>query len=317
MKIFNINKSTESLALEICKSLNVELGKLVIDKFSDGEYSPQFGESIRNQTVFLISNTRRPNHIIKTLLTIDAAKRASANQIIAILPYYGYSRQDKKEGPRGPIGAKLMADLLSSAGLTSVILLDLHAEQIEGYFNFPVNHIKGKNVFVPYIEQRIDSGLIGNGRDIVICSPDSGGVGRAMSFYKKLKRKYANVSFAMMEKHREKPNEIAHMNLIGDVNDKDVIIIDDMCDTAGTLSKASSKLKLAGANTVRAVITHPVLSGNAYININESDLEEVLVSNSISIKDLSDKITVVDASYVFAKAIEVIVNSRSLHEINN
>lgn len=321
-KIFNVTPDTAELSKRIGLVVGAShMAPFKMDAFSDGEYSPQFLSSIRNNTVFLIGTTADPHNIVKMFLALDAAKRASAAKIVAVLPYYGYSRQDKKEGPRGAIGAKLMADLLETAGATTIIALELHATQIEGYFNCPVNHIHGHTIFLKELEKRIDAGVIGKDHPLTICAPDAGGVLRAMKYYKKLlKRPGLDVDFAMMEKHREKPNEISHMELIGNVKGRDVVLIDDMGDTMGTVKRATSKLIEAEANSTRVILTHPVFSGNAYKNLEESQADEFIVSDSLPLSEeglKNDRITVVSSANIFAKVTEAVAKSGSMHRINS
>ena len=307
-KIFSIDGS--KLATNIAIQLDAEhydqiLGKFKVDTFSDGEISPQFMESVRDKKVFLVSSTTSPEKMLTLLLSIDAAKRASASEVIVVLPYFGYSRQDRKEGMRGAIGAKLIADLLQTAGASRIISIDLHAEQIQGFFDIPVNMIPGHVTFAPFI-RTIDSD------NYCICSPDAGGVKRASRFYQKFLYKFPDTHFAMLSKLRDKPNSIERMDLIGDVKDRHVIIVDDMIDTGGTLVNAARLLKEGGAKTVTAVISHGVLSGAGHERIaGSTDLDKLIITDTIE-QISNPKIQVVSCAPAIAAAIEAIVNSISM-----
>jgi ribose-phosphate pyrophosphokinase len=281
------------------------LGKFKVDTFSDGEISPQFMESVRDKKVFLVSSTTSPEKMLTLLLSIDAAKRASASEVIVVLPYFGYSRQDRKEGMRGAIGAKLMADLLQTAGASRIISIDLHAEQIQGFFDIPVNMIPGHVVFSSFVRGLGDD-------EFCICSPDAGGVKRASRFYQKFLYKFPDTHFAMLSKLRDKPNSIERMDLIGDVKDRHVILVDDMIDTGGTLVNAARLLKQGGAKKVTAVISHGVLSGVGHDRIaGSTDLDKLIITDSIEQTD-NPKIQVVSCAPAIAAAIEAIVNSLSM-----
>ena len=283
------------------------LGKMKIDKFSDGELSPQFLETVRDKRVFLVISTTTPEKIIMLLLAIDAAKRASAKEIILVIPYFGYSRQDRKEGSRGAIGAKLMADVLYHAGADKIISIDLHSEQIQGFFNIPVNMIPGHIAFKNFTRNLPDD-------EYCVCSPDAGGVKRAMRFYTKFLHRFPGTTFAMMSKIRTRPNEIERMDLIGEVKGKHVILLDDMVDTGGTLVKAAELLKNGGATKVTALISHGVLSGGGYAKIyNDSNLDQLVITNSIEQKN-TEKIKVVSCAHSLARAIKAIINSSSMDE---
>ena len=307
-KIFSIDGS--KLATDIAIQLDPEdydqiLGKFKVDTFSDGEISPQFMESVRDKKVFLVSSTTSPEKMLTLLLSIDAAKRASASEVIVVLPYFGYSRQDRKEGMRGAIGAKLIADLLQTAGASRIISIDLHAEQIQGFFDIPVNMIPGHVVFSSLVRGLDDEGFC-------ICSPDAGGVKRASRFYQKFLYKFPDTHFAMLSKLRDKPNSIERMDLIGDVKDRHVILVDDMIDTGGTLVNAARLLKEGGAKKVTAVISHGVLSGVGHDRIAVStDLDKLIITDSIEQTD-NPKIQVVSCAPAIAAAIEAIVNSLSM-----
>ena len=304
-KIFSINNS--GLSEKVCQHLGTELGSIKIDTFSDGEMSPQFGESVRGQKVFLICTTSNPQEILKLLLALDAAKRASASEVIAILPYYGYSRQDRKEGPRGAVGARLMADLIQTAGAHRLICLDLHADQIQGFFNGPVNLVPG---YVAYREffRNLPEGKYS------ICSPDAGGVKRANKFYQHFLKQHPDTTFSMLSKLRDKPNSIERMDLIGDITDRDVIIIDDMIDTGGTLIKAAELLKQGGATSVSACITHGVLSGSGHERIASSThLDKLIITDSIE-QAWNPKIDVVSCAPAIAATIKAITSKSSLEQ---
>jgi ribose-phosphate pyrophosphokinase len=307
-KIFSIDGS--KLATDIAIQLDPDdydqiLGKFKVDTFSDGEISPQFMESVRDKKVFLVSSTTSPEKMLTLLLSIDAAKRASASEVIVVLPYFGYSRQDRKEGMRGAIGAKLIADLLQTAGASRIISIDLHAEQIQGFFDIPVNMIPGHVVFSSLVRGLDDDGFC-------ICSPDAGGVKRASRFYQKFLYKFPDTHFAMLSKLRDKPNSIERMDLIGDVKDRHVILVDDMIDTGGTLVNAARLLKEGGAKKVTAVISHGVLSGLGHERIAAStDLDKLIITDSIEQID-NPKIQVVSCAPAIAAAIEAIVNSLSM-----
>src|SRR5678809_1527933 len=277
-KIFSGTGSQE-LAEQICKKFGEQLGKINIQKFSDGEISVEYQESIRGQFVFLVQSTFSPtDNLMELLLMIDAAKRASAYKVIAVIPYYGYARQDMKDKPRVAIGSKLVANMLTAAGADRVITMDLHAPQIQGYFDIPVDHLDSSAIFIPYIQSlRLEN--------LTFAAPDVGAANRIREI-----ASYFEAEMVSCDKHRKRANEIASMMVIGDVTDKDIVIIDDICDTAGTLAKAAALLKEKGARTVRAMITHPVLSGKAYENIENSVLEELVVCDTIPIKHESPKI---------------------------
>lgn len=307
-KLFSVDGSqlAEKIAMELePNNYSQILGKFKVDTFSDGELSPQYMESIRDKKVFLVSSTTSPDKILTLLLAIDAAKRASASEVIVISPYFGYSRQDRREGIRGAIGAKLMADLLQTAGADRLISIDLHSEQIQGFFDIPVNMIPGSVVFTKYVKTL-------NAADYVICSPDAGGVKRATKFYQKFLKKFPDTHFAMLSKLRDKPNSIDRMDLIGEVNGKNVIIVDDMVDTAGTLCGAAMILKQAGASSVTAFISHGVLSGAGHQRILQSQwLDKLVITDSIEQKP-NEKIETISCAPAIAVAIEALVNSLSL-----
>lgn len=285
-KIFSIDGREEIVdeviyRFEKHNNESLKKGKVRIDKFSDGEMSICYEEYVRGMKVFLICSTVDSDSIIKLNLAIDAALRASAKEIVAITPYFGYARQDRKDGIRGALGAKVMMNMYIANGMNRLISMDLHADQIQGFANLPIDHISGYSIFKKDLESIAER----SPDNLVICSPDAGGVKRAFVFQKKLiDIGYENVEFAMLSKMRKKPNQVDRMDLIGDVVDKDVVIVDDMIDTAGTLCKAAKILKDSGAKSVNAFCTHPVLSGPAYERIGKSVLENLYVSNSLPIK---------------------------------
>lgn len=288
---------------EICE---LTLCKTSVEIFSDGECAPQIEETVRGQKVFIIGSTSS-SQIMETLLTIDAAKRAAAESIIVVLPYYGYARQDRKDGIRGPIGAKVVADLLTAAGASEIVTIDLHAAQIQGFFNIPFDHIEGHAIFSKTIKAYIEK-LEG---ETVICTPDQGGFQRASKMAEKLE-----VSMVAINKHRDKPNSISSMELIGDVKGKNVIIVDDMCDTAGTLCKAVNYIKDSGAKTVSAVCTHPVLSGKAMENIKACEnLSRLFVSDTIPRVNGFSKVETVSCAHMLAKVITRITAKQSINEV--
>src|SRR5215207_4030278 len=260
-KIFS-GTSSQHLAEQICKRFGTQLGRVKIQKFSDGEISPIFLESVRGDYVFLVQSTFSPaENLMELLLMIDAARRASAEKIIAVIPYYGYARQDRKDRPRVAIGSKLVANMLVAAGADRIITMDLHAPQIQGFFDIPVDHLDSSAVFIPYITQmRLEN--------LTFAAPDVGATNRIREI-----ASYFEAEMVICDKHRKRANEIASVVVIGDVADKDIVIIDDICDTGGTLAKSAALIKEKGARSVRALITHPVLSGKAYETIENSVLE--------------------------------------------
>ena len=294
-------KASKDFALKVAKALNLQLGDSDVLTFSDGEFQPCYNESVRGATVFIIQSTFPPtDNLFELLLMIDAAKRASAHRVIAVMPYFGWARQDRKDKPRVSIGAKLVANMLHAAGCDRVMTCDLHADQIQGFFDFPVDHIYASAVFLPYIE-KMDL------KNLAIAAPDMGGAKRANAY-----ARYLQCPVIICHKSREKANVVGSITAIGDVAGKDVIIVDDMVDTAGTLAKAANVLKEMGAASVRACATHPVFYGPAYDRIAESALEEVIVSDTIPLssdpnKDKS-KITVLSMTDMFADIINKVYN---------
>jgi ribose-phosphate pyrophosphokinase len=303
-KIF-AGTGSQYLAELICKSYGCQLGKINIQKFSDGEIQPIFLESIRGDFVFLVQSTYAPaDNFMELLLMIDAARRASAGKIIAVLPYYGYSRQDRKDRPRVAIGAKLVANMLTAAGADRIITMDLHAPQIQAYFDIPVDHLDSSAVFIPYITQlRLEN--------LTFAAPDVGATNRIREI-----ANYFEAEMVICDKHRKRANEIASMVVIGDVTNKDIVIIDDICDTAGTLKKAAALLKEKGARSVRALITHAVLSGKAYENIESSVLEELVVCDTIPVKQPApSKIKCITTAELFAVAIRNAYENKSINNL--
>ena len=300
VKIF-AGRHSKELANNIANSYGTELGKVVISSFSDGEFQPSFEETVRGKKVFIIQSTPPPFDILlELLLMIDAAKRASAKQIIAVVPYFGMARQDRKDKPRVPIGAKLIANLISSAGATRIMTMDLHADQIQGFFEVPVDHLFASTIFIPYIKSlKLDN--------LVIASPDIGGSKRANVYAKHL-----NCEMVICYKKRKKANVIDSMKIIGDIKNKNVILIDDMMDTGDTICKASEMMIASGAKSVRAICTHAILSGNAHENIANSSLNELVVTNSLPLQKINKKIKVLDVSNLFAQTIKNVCTNESI-----
>ena len=303
LKIFT-GRATRYLTEKICDSLGVDLGKSSCPVFADGEFEPCYEETIRGCHVFIVQSTPpTADNLLELLLLIDAAKRASAYKVIAVIPYFGYARQDRKDKPRVSIGAKLMADLLSTAGVDRVITMDLHADQIQGFFNVPVDHLYASAHFIPYIEKM---GL----ENLVIASPDVGGTKRANTYAKMLE-----VDMVICHKTRAKANEVGSMTVIGEVAGKDVIIVDDMIDTAGTITKAANLMKKAGAKSVRAFAAHGVLSGPAVERIEKSELEEVFFTDSIKPTTGTTKIKYISVADAYAEAISRVYKNQSISSL--
>jgi ribose-phosphate pyrophosphokinase len=327
MKIYS-GTGNEQLTNKICEILNLELqknsnfdfiqdseispGKLKIEKFSDGEIMPLFSESIRDKDVFFVQTTNSSDKIMETLLVCDAAKRSGCKSFTLVSPFQGYSRQDKTDHLRSSIGSKLLADILTTAGMNRIITIDLHASAIQGFYNVPVIHLNGNKIFIDYIkENKIE--------DITIVAPDQGAVRRASDFCKA----FPDATFAMINKKRIKPNEIHSMELVGDVQGRNVVIVDDMADTLGTMCKAAELLISSGAKSVRCIATHGILSGKAIENLYNSKISELLVSDSIpniNLKDIdgveTSKLKVISCSNLIAKSIWSLEYKRSIHEIN-
>ncbi|MBP8783571.1 MAG: ribose-phosphate pyrophosphokinase [Paludibacter sp.] len=303
---FKVFSGTNSryLAEKICESLKCPLGKMKIEHFSDGEFSVSYEESIRGQYVYLVQSTfPNSDNLMELLLMIDAAKRASAYKVIAVIPYFGWARQDRKDKPRVSIAAKLIADMLSIAGVDRVITMDLHADQIQGFFNVPVDHLYGSTIFIPFIKSL-------NLDNLVIASPDVGGSKRAGSYSKHL-----GVPMVLCHKTREKANVVGQMTIIGDVEGKDVIITDDMVDTAGTLCMAADLMKKNGAKSVRAIVTHGVMSGAATQRVMESELSEIVFTDSIPFDcKKCDKVRILSIADMFADTIYRVQEHKSISE---
>ena len=303
VKLFAGSGTTE-LADKIARAYGRELGDVKLARFSDGEIQPSFDETVRGCDVFLIQSTCQPyDNLIELLLLTDAAKRASAHYITVVIPYFGMAGQDRKDKPRVAIGAKLFANLIVAAGAHRIMTMDLHAAQIQGFFDIPVDHLDASVIFVPYIKSL-------NLQNLTIASPDMGGSYRARTF-----AKFFNAEVVICDKRRKRANEIESMSIIGDVTGQDIVLIDDICDTAGTLSKAASLIMENGANSVRAVCTHPVLSGRAIETIENSVLTELIVTNTIPLKHQSEKIRVLSTADLFAKAIANVNEHGSISEL--
>ena len=299
-KVFAGTKS-EYMAQEICAELGVPLGKMNIQRFADGEFEVSFEESIRGCEVFLVQSTfPNSDNLMELLLMIDSAKRASAASIIAVMPYFGWARQDRKDKPRVSIASKLVADLLSAAGVDRVICMDLHADQIQGFFNVPVDHLYASSVFIPYIKSlKLE--------DMVIATPDVGGAKRANNY-----AKYFDVPLVLCHKQRAKANVVASMTVIGDVKDKNVILIDDMVDTAGTITKAADLMMSEGAKSVRALATHAIMSDPASQRVDDSMMEEIIFTNSIPYTGSCKKCTILSVAKLFADTIRRVHENQSI-----
>jgi len=303
VKLFAGSGST-ALAAKIAKAYGRELGDVVTSRFSDGEFQPSFNESVRGSDVFLIQSTNQPyDNLIELLLLTDAAKRASAHYITVVVPYFGMARQDRKDKPRVAIGAKLIANLITASGANRIMTMDLHAAQIQGFFDIPVDHLDASVIFVPYIKSL-------NLPNLTIASPDMGGSYRARTF-----AKFFNAEVVICDKRRKRANEIESMSIIGDVTGRDIVLIDDICDTAGTLAKAADLIMQHGANSVRAVCTHPVLSGKAYETVENSVLTELIVTDTIPLKQESPKIKVLSTADLFSKAIANVNEHGSISDL--
>jgi ribose-phosphate pyrophosphokinase len=304
-KLFS-GQSSRYLAEKIAKSYGKELGSVTINRFKDGEFAVSFDETVRGCDVFLIQSTFAPqDNLMELLMMIDAAKRASAHYITAVIPYFGMARQDRKDKPRVAIGARLVADLLSAAGVYRVMTMDLHAAQIQGFFNVPVDHLYASKIFIPYIQSL-------NLDKLTICAPDMGAASRVRSYLKKL-----DADMVVCDKVRKEANKVESITLIGDVKDRDVVIIDDIIDTAGTICKVADAIMERGARSVRACCTHPVLSGEAYNNINKSSLVEVVVADTLPLREGEDhaKIRVISVADLFAKAIRSVNEHQSINNL--
>ncbi len=303
VKLF-AGSGTTLLAQKIAESYGKPLGDVSLSRFSDGEFQPHFNESVRGCDIFLIQSTTPPTeNLMELLLMTDAAKRASAHYITVVVPYFGFARQDRKDKPRVAIGAKLIANLITAAGAHRIMTMDLHAAQIQGFFDIPVDHLDASVIFVPYIKSL-------NLPNLTIASPDMGGSYRARTF-----AKYFNAEVVICDKRRKRANEIESMSIIGDVSGQDIVLIDDICDTAGTLAKAASLIMENGANSVRAVCSHAVLSGKAYETIENSALAELIVTDTIPLKQESSKIKVLSTADLFAKAIANVNEHGSISDL--
>ncbi len=297
-------RASNDIGTRIAKAFGQELGNVIVNVFSDGEFQPSFEESIRGHSVYLVQSTMPPaDNLMELLMMVDAARRASAGKIVVVIPYFGFARQDRKDRPRVPIASKLVANLLTAAGIDRLITMDLHADQIQGFFDVPVDHIYSSKVFVSVIKSL-------NLENMIFASPDAGGTRRAAAYAKAF-----GTYFAICHKQRSRPNVIASMSLIGDVKGKDVILLDDMIDTAGTITKAANLIFDEGARSVRAFATHAVLSGDAYNRIEKSAFTKVYVTDSIPLRQQSDKIEVISTAEMFAEALKKIENNESLSSL--
>ena len=302
--VFSGTKS-RYLAEKICKSLDCPLGQMNVQHFADGEFSVSYEESIRGRDVFLVQSTfPSADNLMELLLMVDAAKRASAHSIIAVVPYFGWARQDRKDKPRVGIGAKLIADMLATAGIDRLITMDLHADQIQGFFNVPVDHLYASSVFLDYIKSDLP---IDN---LIIATPDVGGTKRASSY-----SKYLGVPMVICHKSRLRANEVAEMRIIGDVKGADVLLIDDMVDTAGTITKAADLMLANGAKSVRAIVSHAVMSDPATQRVTESDLTEMIFTDSIPYNKSCEKVNILSIAPMFAEAIRRVCNAESISSL--
>ncbi|MCI5058375.1 MAG: ribose-phosphate pyrophosphokinase [Flavobacteriales bacterium] len=300
VKIF-AGRASKGLAHSIAVAFGGNLGDVTILEFSDGEFQASFEETVRGADVFIVQSTFAPtDNLMELLLMVDAAKRASARKITAVIPYFGFARQDRKDKPRVAIGAKLVANLLSAAGVTRIMTMDLHADQIQGFFEVPVDHLYASSIFIPYVK----SLLLPN---LVIGAPDTGGTKRANAY-----AKFLDAEMAICYKQRKKANEVSDMTVIGDVAGKNVVLIDDIVDTAGTLTKASDLMISMGAESVRAICTHAVLSGPAHERIKNSDITELVVTDTIPLKEENPKIKVISVADLFANVMEKVINYESI-----
>ncbi|MEZ5199104.1 MAG: ribose-phosphate pyrophosphokinase [Bacteroidales bacterium] len=297
-------RATKYLAEKIAESYGHPLGNVEITQFSDGEFQPSFEENIRGRDVFIVQSTFPPaDNLLELLMLIDAARRASAKRIVAVIPYFGLARQDRKDKPRVSIASKLVANLLTAAGVQRIITIDLHADQIQGFFDVPVDHVFASSIFIEHIRKL-------NLPKLMMASPDTGGTRRAAAY-----AKFLNCGFAICYKQRSKPNEIASMELVGDVVGKDVVLIDDIIDTGGSITKAANLIMAKGANSVRAFCTHPVFSGDAYEKIDASAFKEVVVTDTIPLKRKSDKIKVLTTADLFAEVIRRALKTKSISSL--
>lgn len=299
-------RKTRYLAEKIADRYGIELGKSIVTNFSDGELQTSYEENIRGRDVFIIQSTFPPgDNLLELLMMIDAARRASARQIIAVIPYFGYARQDRKDKPRVSIASKLIANLLTTAGVDRVITMDLHADQIQGFFDVPVDNLYASNIFMDHIRKL-------NLPNLIMASPDTGGTRRAASYAKAL-----NTGFVICYKQRAQPNVIEQMELIGDVQGKDVILLDDIIDTAGTITKAANLIISRGAGTVRVYCTHPIFSGGAYERLNKSKITEIVVTDTVPLKQTLEKIKVLSTAELLAEVIHRVQNFESISSLFN
>jgi ribose-phosphate pyrophosphokinase len=303
VKIFS-GRTSLYLAEKIARSYGIELGTVIVTDFCDGEFQPSFEENIRGNDIFIVQSTFAPaSNLLELLMLIDAARRASARNIIAVIPYFGFARQDRKDKPRVSIAAKLMANLLSTAGVQRIITIDLHADQIQGFFDVPVDHLFASSIFVPYLK-KLDL------PNLTMASPDTGGTRRVGTY-----AKFLSTGFVICYKQRNKPNEIAKMALVGDVKGRDVVLVDDIVDTAGTLTKAASVIMDNGANSVRAICTHPLFSNDAMERIEKSALTEIVVCDTIPLKRESPKVKVLSTASLFAEVIKRVESHESISSL--
>ncbi|MFC2102122.1 ribose-phosphate pyrophosphokinase [Bacteroidota bacterium] len=303
IKLF-AGRTSKYLGEKIAQAYGAELGKMSVINFADGEFQPSFDENIRGTDVFLVQSTFTPtDNLMELLMMIDAARRASARTIVAVIPYFGFARQDRKDKPRVSIASKLVANLLMAAGVNRIIALDLHADQIQGFFDVPVDHLYASSIFIPYLKTL-------HLENLTFASPDTGGTRRAGSY-----AKFFHTNFVICYKHRSKPNEVGKMALVGDVKGKNVILLDDIVDTGGTLCKASEVLMENGALSVRALITHPLLSGKAYENIEKSELVELVVTDTIPLQRESPKVKVLTTADLIAEVIKRLKKKESISSL--
>jgi ribose-phosphate pyrophosphokinase len=302
IKFFTARASTY-LAEKIAKSFGTELGRTSVYQFSDGEFQPAYDESVRGCTVFIIQSTFPPgDNLLELLMMIDAAKRASADKVVAVIPYFGFARQDRKDRPRSAIGAKLVANLLTAAGVDRIMTMDLHADQLQGFFDVPVDHLYASALFVPYIKElQLDN--------LAIAAPDMGGTKRANAY-----SRFLNASMVICYKLRKKPNVVEEIKAIGEMEGKNIVIVDDMVDTAGTVAFAAGMMKSEGAKSVRVVATHAVLSGPAFTRIEQSPIDELIVTDTIPLKGQCDKIKVISVAEHFAEVIQKVYNFQSISD---
>ncbi len=305
VRIFS-GRQSKYLAEKIAEAYGMELGKSEVINFSDGEFQTSYEENIRGRDVFIIQSTFPPaENILELLMMIDAAKRASARKIVAVIPYFGYARQDRKDKPRVSIGSKMITNLLTTAGINRLITIDLHADQIQGFLDVPVDHLYASVIFYPYLKNL-------NLPDLMMASPDTGGTRRAASYAKSL-----NTGFAICYKQRSRPNVVEKMQLIGDVEGKDVVLVDDIIDTAGTITKAGQLIMEKGARSVRAMATHAIFSGNAYETLKNSPFSEIIVTDTIPLKKDCKKVKVLSTASLFAEVIKRVENYESISSLFN